>query len=275
LPSTGGSRTATVTAAAGCNWTATSNVSWITITAGASGSGNGTVSYSVAANSSTVARTGTLTVAGQTVSVSQAGSVVGAAITVTGAGVNSATGTSLRAEATFSFDSSTMDLTVQLTNTSTDDVRAASDVLTAVYFNVNNNPSFTPVSATIPAGTVVFGPDGGGNVGGEWAYAEAIIGPNLAGKGISSAAFGIFGNANLRGLDLDGTIPIDNHSYGITSASDNPATGDAAVTGAVPLIKNSVRFRVKSAVILDPTTVISNVSFQYGTITPDPNLPGR
>jgi hypothetical protein len=33
---------------------------------------------------------------------------------------------------------------------------------------------------------------------------------------------------------------------------------------------------VKSAVIVDPKTAISNVSFQYGTsITADPNLPGR
>jgi all-beta uncharacterized protein len=44
--------------------------SWITITSG-SGSGNGTVTYSVAANSSTTSRSGSLTVAGQTVTVSQ------------------------------------------------------------------------------------------------------------------------------------------------------------------------------------------------------------
>ena len=40
----------TVTAGAGCAWTATSNAAWISITAGGSGTGNGTVSYSVAAN---------------------------------------------------------------------------------------------------------------------------------------------------------------------------------------------------------------------------------
>jgi hypothetical protein len=61
-----------VTAPAGCSWTAASNAPWITVTAGSSGSGNGTVSYTVAANSSTASRTGTLTVAGQTVTVTQA-----------------------------------------------------------------------------------------------------------------------------------------------------------------------------------------------------------
>jgi antitoxin (DNA-binding transcriptional repressor) of toxin-antitoxin stability system len=72
-PAAGGTATASVTAASGCGWTAISNVSWITVTAGASGTGNGTVSYSVAANTSTTARVGTLTVAGQTVTVTQSG----------------------------------------------------------------------------------------------------------------------------------------------------------------------------------------------------------
>jgi hypothetical protein len=202
--------------------------------------------------------------------------VDGTAVTFRGAGVNSTTRTILSAEATFSFDPSTMYLTVELTNTSIDDVRAASDVLTAVFFSVDNNPGFIPASAMIPAGTVViFGPDGGGNVGGEWAYAGGISGPNLASKGISTAVFGIFDSANLRGLNLDGTVSVENHNYGITSAGDNPGTGDPAVTGAEPLIRNSVRFRVKSGVVLDPKTDVSNVSFQYGTSTEDPNLPGR
>src|SRR5262245_52970430 len=63
----------TVTAGTGCTWTAASNVGWITITAGASGSGNGSVSYTVAANTSTTSRTGSMTIAGQTFNVTQAG----------------------------------------------------------------------------------------------------------------------------------------------------------------------------------------------------------
>jgi hypothetical protein len=66
----GGSGSVTVTTSAGCNWTAGSNNSFITITSGASGSGSGTVTYSVAANTST-ARSGSLTIAGLTHSVSQ------------------------------------------------------------------------------------------------------------------------------------------------------------------------------------------------------------
>jgi all-beta uncharacterized protein len=69
----GGTHSVTVTAGAGCGWTAASNAAWITVIAGSSGTGNGTVSYSVAANTSATARTGTLTVTGRTVTVTQAG----------------------------------------------------------------------------------------------------------------------------------------------------------------------------------------------------------
>ena len=61
-----------VTAAAGCAWTATSNAAWLSVTAGSSGSGNGTVAFTFAANTG-AARAGTLTIAGQTFTVNQAG----------------------------------------------------------------------------------------------------------------------------------------------------------------------------------------------------------
>ena len=48
---------------------------WFTVTGGSSGTGNGTVSYTVAANTSTSPRTGTLTIAGLTATVTQAGRV--------------------------------------------------------------------------------------------------------------------------------------------------------------------------------------------------------
>ena len=73
----GGTGTVSVTASAGCSWTAASNAAFITVTGGASGTGSGTVSYSVAANTATTSRTGTLTIAGQTFTVTQAGTTGG------------------------------------------------------------------------------------------------------------------------------------------------------------------------------------------------------
>jgi uncharacterized protein (TIGR03437 family) len=69
---TGGAGSITVSAPAGCAWTAASNNSWITVTAGSSGSGGGTVNYSVAANSSSTPQTGTITIAGQRFIITEA-----------------------------------------------------------------------------------------------------------------------------------------------------------------------------------------------------------
>ncbi len=90
-PAAGGAFTTSVTAGSGCQWTASSNVSWITITSslapdrdektfagrqpasknGIAGTGNGTVGYSVQANTGPP-RTGTIFAAGEVVTINQA-----------------------------------------------------------------------------------------------------------------------------------------------------------------------------------------------------------
>ncbi|HET7697019.1 MAG TPA: BACON domain-containing carbohydrate-binding protein [Vicinamibacterales bacterium] len=69
----GGTGSSAVTAGSGCAWSATSNAAWVTVTNGGTGSGSGGVGFSVAANTSTLARTGTLTIAGSTFTIDQAG----------------------------------------------------------------------------------------------------------------------------------------------------------------------------------------------------------
>lgn len=87
----GATGSVSVTAGTGCNWTAASNATFITITSGASGSGNGTVAYSVAANTATTSRTGTLTIAGLTFTVTQAGATGGGAELITNGGFETGT----------------------------------------------------------------------------------------------------------------------------------------------------------------------------------------
>ena len=83
----------TVTAANGCDWTATSPVQWIVVASGAQGSGNGSVTLNVAANTATTQRTATVTIAGRPFNVTQAGAcaytVTPATLTVAAAGVAS------------------------------------------------------------------------------------------------------------------------------------------------------------------------------------------
>lgn len=80
--SSGGSGSVTVTAGAGCAWTAVSNATFLTITSGSSGSGNGTVNYSVASNSGSTSRNGTMSIAGQTFTVTQSGASGGTNVIV-------------------------------------------------------------------------------------------------------------------------------------------------------------------------------------------------
>jgi hypothetical protein len=68
----GGISSTAVTTTSSCAWSANSNVSWLTITSASAGNGSGAVTFTVAANSGS-ARSGTLTIAGQTFTVDQAG----------------------------------------------------------------------------------------------------------------------------------------------------------------------------------------------------------
>lgn len=62
----------TVTTQSGCPWSATSASSFLTFSNGSGRSGSGTVSFSMAANTGTTARTATATIAGKSFTVSQA-----------------------------------------------------------------------------------------------------------------------------------------------------------------------------------------------------------
>ena len=138
------------------------------------------------------------------------------------------------------------------------------------------------MSALLDGSTVFFGPDGGGNVGGEWAYGAGLVGaPGSATEGISSSGLGLFGNGNFGGADLDPPAAVNGGNYGITSQGDNLASGNAAVTGNEPLIQNAVTFKLSGIPVgfLPSSTNITHVSFQYGTDLSDsqssPNIPGQ
>jgi hypothetical protein len=72
----GGTGSATVSTGATCAWTAKADAGWLSISSGGSGTGNGIVAFTVAPNGDTTVRTGTLTIAGQTVSVREDAAVI-------------------------------------------------------------------------------------------------------------------------------------------------------------------------------------------------------
>jgi Putative binding domain, N-terminal/Viral BACON domain len=78
----GGEGSVTVAAGGECAWTASTDVSWITLTPPVSGSGNGTVAFTVAPNTGEM-RTGTITIAGQRITVTQAAETITCTGTIT------------------------------------------------------------------------------------------------------------------------------------------------------------------------------------------------
>lgn len=194
-------------------------------------------------------------------------SVASASVTFSGSSGNLA--------ASAEFDISAGSLIVRLTNTSAADVMIPAEILTGVYFDVAGSPlSLTPVSATLYNGSVVFfGSNGGGNMGGEFAYAAGLSGAaGGADYGISSSGLGLFGNPNFNGPNLGGPAGVDGLQYGITSAGDNLATGNTPVTGGNELIKNAVEFTLSGLPQGFNLNSIGNVWFQYGTALDEPQV---
>ncbi len=185
-----------------------------------------------------------------------------------GAATTTFTGSSGSLSASVSFEIlSGGQLRVILANTSTSDVLVPTDVLTGLFFNMAGNPTLTRISAISGGTTFLNGASVspvGTVVGGEWAY-EASLAEYGANSGISSSGLGLFGPPDLfPGSNLSGPTSPAGLQYGLTSAGDNVATGNAAVMGN-ELTKNSVTILLASLPTGFSLSSISNVTFQYGT----------
>lgn len=198
------------------------------------------------------------------------------------------------AQKTFSFSSGTYagsatftslagnQLQVTLDNTSASDALVPNDVLSALFFQLDNgyNPTLTPVSAVLAAGSTVTNggtTDAGGVVGGEWAYKSGLtiggINPPGSVRGISSTGLGLFSKFDrFPGTNLDGPDDPDGIQYGLTTTGDNTATGNGGIS--VPLIKHSVVFVLDGWDSTIPVSHIENAYFQYGTDLLEPRFPG-
>ncbi len=177
-------------------------------------------------------------------------------------------------DATAEFTVVGTDLIVTLTNSASADVLLPIYVLTGVMWNMDP-VSLTRTSALLNAGSTVIydSQPAGGNVGGEWCYkgGVSVRGTNHI---ISSAGLGVVGNGDLfGGPNLSGPTGPNGLQYGITTASDNAATGNGGILGSEGLIKHSVVFVLGGiAADFDPAR-ISNVQFQYGTDLSEPYTP--
>jgi PEP-CTERM motif-containing protein len=187
----------------------------------------------------------------------------------------SASHPTLPLSASINFHADGSDLIVTFTNTAQTDVLAPPEILTAVYYDVTG-PSLGlgrtsavigPTSSLLFPPATAFDPAPKG-VGGEWEYDEGVTNAPLGQEyTIRSAGLGINGvGGRFPGDNLQGPANVNGLQYGITSAGDNPATGNSPVTGGNALIKNQVIFILSGLPFgFDPMAMISNVQFQYGT----------
>jgi hypothetical protein len=105
LNSYGGLNGVSVTAGAACTWEAVSNASWITVDSGGVGFGTSAVNYTVALNSGSSSRMGTITIGGQTYTVTESGSPAPAPAPAP-AGVGPGAGSGWAQTFTFTFEDS-------------------------------------------------------------------------------------------------------------------------------------------------------------------------
>jgi hypothetical protein len=170
-------------------------------------------------------------------------------------------------------------LTVILTNTSANDVRVETEVLTAVFFSLSDT-ALTPLSAVLSDGSQVLydddpvpnGQPAGGVVGGEWAYEPSTT----LGAGISSAGFGAgyFAEPNFPGANLAPPAALDGGQYGLLSAGDVASTGAPGnILGSGGLIRNSVTFTLGDLDCYSAADCnFGSVRFQYGSAIADPHF---
>ena len=160
-----GLRTLSVITGTACSWTAVSAVGWITVTSGAASSGIGAVTFSVQANSTGAARTGTLIIAGQTVTVAQQAGACTYTLTPTSFTVNPVSGTRTISVATgtsCAWSSTTQETWISVTG------GASGLGAGQVTFDVEANPAGTPRTGVLSIGGVAVnitqGAAGGGPV---------------------------------------------------------------------------------------------------------------
>jgi hypothetical protein len=90
------------------------------------------------------------------------------------------------------------------------------------------------------------------------------------------AGFGVFGTPNVfPGPNVDGDPGVDGVGYGLLPAGDDLTTGNGGLNTR-DFTKNSDTFLLSLGSLqnFDPSTAISNLTFQYGTALTDTSIPG-
>jgi len=151
-------------------------------------------------------------------------------------------------------------LQVVFTNTAPTAANFQRRILTAVFWDLNGNPSVTKNSATITGGSSqINGGDSPANIGAHWAFKQGLAANQWgnARYGISATGLNVFGPGD--------TFPPGGGSPQGTDYGLVPAGGTSLSN---PYVQNSMTFTMNlpGSYTLSASS-ISNVWFQYGSAT--------
>jgi hypothetical protein len=172
---------------------------------------------------------------------------------------------SLSAMADFSLSVNT--LTVTLTNTSGSTALVPTDVLTGVFFNSTH--TLTPVSATLPSGTVVYY-GSLTNAGDGWGYATGVSAQGMNSAISATGAVNGLGHSNFSGANN----ALQGLDYGLLPAGYTGVGANTGITGHGPLVKDSVVFTLTVPTGFSLSELGSEVVFQYGTSLSETHFTG-
>lgn len=189
-------------------------------------------------------------------------------------------------------------LQVVLTNTSPAKSSVPTDVLTAMFWDMNQSVGLTKVSATtLP--TLILQPQysnndptsasliAAGNVGSEFAYRydAAGLGGIAAGQfqyGVSSSGLGVFGPEDRFDTvnNLEGPDSPDGIQYGITSSlgldpNHNGGLDHSLIQGSVTLLFNFSGNYLPYSSDAGFATLFGTVRYQFGTALSEPSITGN
>jgi uncharacterized protein (TIGR03437 family) len=196
-----------------CARTATSGVPWITISFGSPGTGSGTVGYTVSANTSPSARTGTLSIAGQIFTVTQTAAVCNFSL-------DSNAGTYSPAGESGSFNVFTNCTWTATTAASWINLTASSGTANGpVTFTVAPNTSSTQRSGSITVGSVAYTVTQGG------ATCSFVLTPSSANISFNGGT----GSFNFTSSGCAWTVSLSSQATWLNVTSPTSGLGDGAV----------------------------------------------
>ncbi len=184
-------------------------------------------------------------------------------------------GVAVSASALVDFSGNYLTITLRNTSASNAGVDVPGSTLSGFFWKFKDgiNPTLTPVSATLAAGSSILGTCdvlscvGVNNVGGEFGFGYQATGfPRGTNWGIASSGYlssGLPGNlGNFGGSNLDNPVSLDGINFGLISAAAgfNPNGG----LEAVPVIQSAVVFVLSGASGLTTSDILTG-NFQYGT----------